>query len=74
MTGMQSQIAALLSGQELSGRVLRGKLEDAGKKMSMVSFYKVMADAEDAGIVIGEFRTRVDADGETVKERFYKLA
>jgi len=62
---------ALLYG-ELSGRSLRGIMEEQGVRKSSPAFYQLMARLEDGDLVKGRY-VRKPIDGQEVRERLYEI-
>jgi hypothetical protein len=62
----------LLAEGKLSGRNLRGKLEDQGVSKTGPAFYQLMARMEDAKHVNGWYEEKI-VEGQRIKERFYKI-
>jgi DNA-binding PadR family transcriptional regulator len=72
ITHLQFQILGILMGSERSGLFVREKLREQGVKKAGPGFYQMMARLEDAGMVNGRYQQK-EIDGQTVKERFYKI-
>jgi DNA-binding PadR family transcriptional regulator len=72
ITHWQFLMLNLLRDRELSGRELRGELDDAGLPKSGPNFYQFMGRLEDAGLVDGRYDVSVDAR-QPLRERYYCL-
>lgn len=73
MTALQFFVLRALIDGELSGRDLRERLASEGEKKSLAAFYQLMGRLEEAKFVEGSYVTKV-IDGQTVKERRYKIS
>jgi DNA-binding PadR family transcriptional regulator len=72
LTSAQWLVLSLLLDEELSGRVLREKLAEKGRRSSSPAFYQFMARLEEAGHVQGHYVQKI-VGGHAIKERFYKI-
>ena len=73
-TAEQKLIVDMLGEHAMSGRDLRSMLWTRRRDhVWMPSFYRLMADLEDAGVVHGWYASET-IDGQSLRQRWYKLA
>lgn len=68
---MRRLVLAALAASDQSGRDLRGRLGEAGIKLSGPAFYLQMAAMEADGLVEGRYEEWV-FEGTALKERWYR--
>lgn len=72
ITHLQFLVLHILMGSERAGHEIRDELAENGVRKSGPAFYQLMARLEDAGFVKGRY-VKIVIDGQTVKERRYKI-